>query len=153
MDIFASSILSLPEDKDRRIWLIIDELPSLNKLKSLKRILAESRKYGCCVVIGYQSYSEVESIYGKKGAESLSDLTASKIFFRSNDYFNANHTSQQLGKEEIKTTNENLAMGAHQGRDSISITETEKHKYKTAILFFFFIFNPFSNTKTPPIIG
>jgi type IV secretory pathway TraG/TraD family ATPase VirD4 len=31
--------------------------------------LAESRKYGCCVVIGYQSYSEVESIYGKKGAE------------------------------------------------------------------------------------
>jgi type IV secretory pathway TraG/TraD family ATPase VirD4 len=91
-------------------------------------ILAESRKYGCCVVIGYQSYSEVESIYGKKGAESLSDLTASKIFFRSNDYFNANHTSQQLGKEEIKTTNENLAMGAHQGRDSISITETEKQK-------------------------
>ncbi len=128
MDIFASSILSLPEDRDRRIWLIIDELPSLNKLKSLKRILAESRKYGCCVVIGYQSYSEVESIYGKKGAESLSDLTASKIFFRSNDYFNANHTSQQLGKEEIKTTNENLAMGAHQGRDSISITETEKQK-------------------------
>lgn len=126
VDVFASSILSLSEDRSRRIWLIIDELPSLHKLKSLEKILAESRKYGGCVVLGYQSYSKVESVYGDKGAKTLSDLTATKVFFRSNDQYNAKHSSDQLGKEEIKTTNENISMGAHQGRDSISIAETEK---------------------------
>ncbi|OIR25642.1 type IV conjugative transfer system coupling protein TraD [Bathymodiolus thermophilus thioautotrophic gill symbiont] len=126
VDIFASSILSLPEDRKRRVWLIIDELPSLHKLKSLEKILAESRKYGCCVVLSYQSYSKIQSIYGEKGAQTLSDSTASKIFFRSNDQKNAQHSSEQLGKEEVKVTNENLSMGAHIGRDSISISENEK---------------------------
>jgi type IV conjugative transfer system coupling protein TraD len=128
VDIFASSILSLPEDRDRRIWLIIDELPSLHKLKSLDRILAESRKYGCCVILGYQSYSKIQAIYGDKGAQTLSDSTATKIFYRSNDYQNANHASVQLGKEEAKVTNENLSIGAHAGRDSISISENERER-------------------------
>ncbi len=126
VDTFASSLMNLGEDRARRIWLIIDELPSLQKLKSLEKILAESRKYGGCVVLGYQSYSKVEAIYGDKGAKTLSDLTASKIFFRSNDQYNAQHASDQLGREEIKTASENISMGAHTMRDSVSITETEK---------------------------
>jgi len=126
VDIFASSMLSMSEDRNRRIWLVIDELPSLHKLKSLGKILAESRKYGGCVVLGYQSYSKIEEVYGDKGAKTLSDLTATKVFFRSNNDYNAKHASSELGKEEIKATSENLAMGAHTMRDSVSITESEK---------------------------
>lgn len=126
VDIFASSVLSMSEDRNRRIWLIIDELPSLHKLKSLKKILAESRKYGGCIVLGYQSYSDIESIYGEKDSKVLADLTATKIFFRSNDEHNAKHASNQLGREEVKTANENLSMGAHMMRDAVSISSTEK---------------------------
>lgn len=126
VDIFASSVLSMPEDRNRRIWLFIDELPSLHKLKSLQNMLAQSRKYGGCCVVSYQGYSQVEEIYGAMGAKSLSNLTATKIFFRNNDEYNAKHASNQLGKEEIKATSENLAMGAHTMRDSVSITESEK---------------------------
>ena len=126
VDIFASSVLNLSEDENRRIWLIVDELPSLHKLKSLQEMLAQSRKYGGCVVLGYQSYSQIEEIYGEKGAKTLSGLTATKIFFRSNNDYNAQHASNELGKEEIKSTNENIAMGAHTMRDSVSITENEK---------------------------
>lgn len=126
VDIFASSVLSLPENKNRRIWLFIDELPSLHKLKSLQNMLAQSRRYGGCCVVAYQGYSQIEEIYGIKGAKSLSNLTATKVFFRNNDEYNAKQASIQLGREEIKSTNENIAMGAHTMRDSVSITESEK---------------------------
>ncbi len=126
IDVFSSSILSLPENRSRRIWLIIDELPSLHKLKSLQELLAQSRKYGCCVVLGYQGYSQVEEIYGPKGALSLSNLTATKLFFRNNSQFNAKHASDELGREEIKATNENISVSAEQIRDSVSMSEQEK---------------------------
>ncbi len=126
VDIFASSVLSLSENRDRRIWLFIDELPSLHKLKSLQNMLAQSRKYGGCCVVSYQGYSQIEEIYGVKGAKSLSNLTATKVFFRNNDEYNAKQASIQLGREEIKSTNENISMGANTMRDAISITQNEK---------------------------
>lgn len=126
VDIFASSVLSLPESKSRRIWLIVDELAGLHKLKSLSKMAAETRKYGGCVVIGYQNYSDIEVIYGTKGAAGLSNLTQNKVFFRTKDAYNAQHAATQLGREEVKSTNHNLSMGSENIRDSVSITESEK---------------------------
>lgn len=126
VDIFASSVLSLPESNNRRIWLIIDELAGLHRLRSLLKMAAETRKYGGCVAIGYQNYSDIQTIYGEKGAAGLSNLTQNKVFFRAKDEYNARRASTQLGKEEVKTTNNNLSMGSENIRDSISISENEK---------------------------
>jgi type IV conjugative transfer system coupling protein TraD len=50
LDIATSAILSLKPDRNRRIWIIIDELPSLNKLPSLPELLAQGRKFGACTI-------------------------------------------------------------------------------------------------------
>src|SRR3989338_9851833 len=50
------SLLSLLENRDRRIWLIIDELPSLHRLPQLPETIAEVRKFGGCFVFGIPSF-------------------------------------------------------------------------------------------------
>jgi type IV conjugative transfer system coupling protein TraD len=128
IEVFAQSILSLPEDRNRRIYFIVDEMASLNKLSFLRNLLGESRKYGLSALISFLSYSHLEEIYGIRGAEALTSLTATKIFLRSNNMKNARWASTELGREEIKAVNKNLGVGAHKMRDSVSISQTDKTK-------------------------
>lgn len=126
ISIFADAALSLPENEDRRFWLIIDEFPSLNRLKALENLMGQGRKYGLCVVLGAQTYSQIEVIYGAKGAQALFGLLNNVMFLRQNDEKDAEWSSKQLGKEEIKATQEGLSMGANEFRDGVSINEQEK---------------------------
>ncbi|NHE84388.1 type IV secretion system DNA-binding domain-containing protein, partial [Vibrio vulnificus] len=63
--IASNAILGLNPDDDRRIWVIMDEMPSLHKLPELDSIIAEVRKFGGCYVIGLQSYAQLVKTYGK----------------------------------------------------------------------------------------
>ncbi|MEZ8215893.1 type IV conjugative transfer system coupling protein TraD, partial [Vibrio sp. 1F148] len=56
--IASNAILGLKADEDRRIWVIMDEMPSLHKLPELDNIISEVRKFGGCYVIGLQSYAQ-----------------------------------------------------------------------------------------------
>ena len=71
VDVLCTSVLSLPEEDSRRIWLVIDELASLEKLASLEAALTKGRKHGLRVVAGLQSTSQADDIYGMKAAQTL----------------------------------------------------------------------------------
>lgn len=71
VDVLCTSVLSLPEEDTRRIWLVIDELASLEKLASLEAALTKGRKHGLRVVAGLQSTSQADDIYGVKCAQTL----------------------------------------------------------------------------------
>jgi len=71
VDVLCTSVLSLPEDDNCRIWLVIDELATLEKLASLEAALTKGRKHGLRVVAGLQSTSQVDDIYGPKAAQTL----------------------------------------------------------------------------------
>ncbi|MFP1771045.1 type IV secretion system DNA-binding domain-containing protein [Lonsdalea quercina] len=70
-DSIFSIVLGMPKSKSRRIWTYIDELESLDYLPSLRDALTKGRKKGLRIVSGYQSYSQVISIYGREVAETL----------------------------------------------------------------------------------
>ena len=67
------------------VWLIIDELASLNKLPSLQSALTRARKYQIKTVFGYQQQSQLQELYGKEGAETITGNPSTKIFFRTGD--------------------------------------------------------------------
>lgn len=56
---------------DRNVWLILDELASLEKLPSLEAALTRGRKAGLRVVVGLQSTSQLDAIYGHDEAHTL----------------------------------------------------------------------------------
>ena len=54
-------------DPKRRVWVILDELGSLQQLPYLTSGLAEARKFGGCFVIGVQSAAQLAKTYGFEG--------------------------------------------------------------------------------------
>lgn len=115
------TLLSLPEDANRRIWFICDELPSLHKLPLLGETIAEVRKFGGCFLLGMQSFSQLEKVYGRSGAAEIFDLLNTRAFFASPSHQMAQLVSKELGEEEIDDTRENYSYGANSIRDGISL--------------------------------
>jgi type IV conjugative transfer system coupling protein TraD len=115
------TLLALPENRNRRLWFVCDELPSLHKLPQLSESIAEARKYGGCFVLGMQSYAQLEKVYGKSGGREIFDLMNTAFFFRSPSYDMAELVSRALGSQEIEDMRENYSYGANTIRDGISI--------------------------------
>lgn len=126
LDVASTAILSREPDLDRRIWLIIDELPSLNQLPMLSDMLAQSRKFGGCCVLGFQSYSQLISIYGKEGASAITGLCATWVVYRANEPDTAEWASRGLGNEELMETAEGISYGANEIRDGLSLSMNRK---------------------------
>jgi type IV conjugative transfer system coupling protein TraD len=122
LDTAINALMTLPRDNDRRLWFIIDELPSLQKLSSLKTALAEVRKYGGCLLAGVQNSPQLFDTYGHYQAQSILDLFNTKIFFRNTDPHTAQWISKALGETEITEQVENLSYGAHTIRDGVSLS-------------------------------
>lgn len=123
------NLLSLEPNQHRRIWVIIDELPTLHKLPQLGETIAEVRKFGGCFVLGMQSLSQLQKIYGRDGSNEIFDLLNTRFYFRSPSSEMAKLVSNELGHQEIEQSNESYSYGSNTIRDGISIgTHTQRRE-------------------------
>ncbi len=104
VDILCTSILSLPESADRRIWMIIDELDSLQKLPSLEDAATKGRKHGLRIVAGIQSTAQLERTNGEKDATVLRSCFRSILVLGGgrSDNKTAEDLSRSLGEHEVE---------------------------------------------------
>ncbi len=128
LDTASNALMTLQPDLDRRLWFIIDELPALQKLPSLETMMAESRKYGGCVMAGVQSFPQLTNTYGYNQAQSILDLFNTKIFFRNTDPNTTQWISKVLGEAETTEQIENLSYGANTIRDGVSLSQHTQTK-------------------------
>ena len=119
--IASNAILGLDANPDRRIWVIMDEMPSLHKLPELGSIIAEVRKFGGCYVVGIQSYAQLLKTYGKHAADEMFDLLNTRFYFRAPSAEMAKISSHDLGEQDVDISNENYSYGAHAMRDGVSL--------------------------------
>lgn len=117
LELASSSILSLPPLLTRRIWLLYDELHTLDKVESLASTLAEVRKYGGCGLIGFQGYKQAVEIYGQNGVEGLIDSCSTGIYMRQNTEASAKFAAAQMGKKDLIEATSQLSYGASSVRD------------------------------------
>ena len=129
MEIAINSILSLKPNRSRKLWVIIDELPSLHYIPSLHAGLAESRQFGGAFVLGMQLMAQLRSIYGKDRAESTSGLCGTRVILASPDEETATWCSNNLGKMEVEEMKESISYGANEIRDGISMSKHEQIKH------------------------
>lgn len=108
-DTLISSILAMPEDPRRRIWLYLDELESLNRLPNLGAALTKGRKKGLRIVCGYQNYTQVEHVYGKLQAETMVNNMRTIVALATGRMgtSTAEMVSKSLGEHEIERSRAN----------------------------------------------
>ena len=104
VDILCTSILSLPEGPPRRLWMVIDELDSLQKLPSLEDALTKGRKHGLRIVAGIQSTAQLERTNGEKDATVLRSCFRNILVLGGgrSDSKTAEDLSRSLGEHEVE---------------------------------------------------
>ena len=122
LEIAVNAMLSLDQADDRRIWVILDELPTLHQVPSLQPGLAESRQFGGCFVLGVQVASALRDLYGRNGAETISGLCGTRVVLAALDRDTAQWSADSLGRSEVEEVSENVSYGANTIRDGVSLT-------------------------------
>jgi type IV conjugative transfer system coupling protein TraD len=125
LDIAISAIMSLKPDRDRRLYCVIDELPTLQKLPSLSDFLARARKYGGCGILGFQSYPQLEATYGIQDGAAITGYCSTWVALRANDTPTAKHVSENLGQVEQIEANEGMSYGVNDMRDGINLSRMQ----------------------------
>ncbi len=122
LEIAVNAMLSLDQDDGRRIWVILDELPTLHQVPSLQPGLAESRQFGGCFVLGVQVASALRDLYGRNGAETISGLCGTRVVLAAPDRDTAQWSADSLGRSEVEEVAEGYSYGANTIRDGVSLT-------------------------------
>lgn len=125
LSVAVKGIMSMEEDLNRRIWIIIDELASLNKVPILMQGLSEIRRYGGCFILSFQDLHQLDAIYGSHVARTIGSLTGTKIVFRM-DSHGAKQMAELFGEQEVLEPSESISFGAHQMREGVSLTDHQK---------------------------
>jgi len=110
VDVLCTSILSLPEDEKtnavptRRLWMVIDELASLENLASLGDAATKGRKVGLRLVAGLQSTAQLDKIYGFEEAQTLRSCFRSLVVLggAKTDPKTCEDMSLSLGEHEVE---------------------------------------------------
>ena len=127
---FGSALSAVKErgfsKENEKIWLIADELYSLQKLEYLKDSLAEMRKYNGCLVLATQNLSQIDEIYGVHAARSMIDQCGTKICFRQSETAIAKRMASFFGEVHMKETQEGISYGANEIRDGVTLSSVEK---------------------------
>jgi type IV conjugative transfer system coupling protein TraD len=122
ISIATRSLLQMQPDRDRRLWFVIDELPSFQKLKDIELFLTESRKYGGCGLFSIQSPAQIEDIYGWEASRVIVGNCMTRVAFREQDPEIAARVSKIFGENETKQYQEGISYGAHEMRDGVNIS-------------------------------
>ena len=123
LEIAVNALLSLGRDDARRVWVVLDELPTLHQVPSLQPGLAESRQFGGCFVLGIQVFSALRDLYGRNGAETVSGLCGTRVVLAAPDQETARWSAESLGRGEVTEYAQGLSYGASAMRDGVSLTQ------------------------------
>lgn len=115
LGIVANEVLSLKPDRNRRLWLVIDELAALGPIPALIDALTLGRKFGLCVVAGLQSTSQIDHLYGRETAITLRSCfrTLVVLGIARSDPDTAETLSRALGEREVMRAEESRGLGDH----------------------------------------
>lgn len=133
IDIAIKALLSVEQNNPnssnpRRIWIILDEISSLQKLPSLLDGLSQSRQFGGAFVIGLHSISQLRAVYGRDNTETITSLCRNKLFFAAADPDTAEYCSTNLGYQEIEEVKEGISYGANEIRDGVNLNTQKSNK-------------------------
>lgn len=98
------------QTRPRKVWFVLDELASLQRLPQLHTAITENRKSNNPVVLGFQGRSQLETRYGHE-AEAMLSQPATKIFLRTSECRAAEWISKTIGEVEIERLRESRSSG------------------------------------------
>ena len=134
VDILIAAILTLPEGNPRPLWLVLDELASLERLSSLEAGLTKGRKHGLRVVAGLQSVAQLDDLYGGNAATTLRSCFRNLLALGCSnaDPHTAKVISEGLGQSEVER--DHFTQSSTRGRADASTSRSTQRSVEALVL-------------------
>jgi hypothetical protein len=116
IDWLVLRLLNEPTAAQKRVWFVIDELASLQKLPQLHTAITEARKSNNPVVLGFQGKAQLEYLYGHL-AEVMLSQPATSVWLTTKEPNAGEWVSKFIGKVEIERLRETHFDGTRAGRN------------------------------------
>jgi hypothetical protein len=116
IDWLVLRLLNEPTKEQKRVWFVIDELASLQKLPQLHTAITESRKSRNPVVLGFQGKAQLEYLYGHL-AEVMLSQPATSVWLTTKEPNAGEWVSKFIGKVEIERLRETHFDGTRAGHN------------------------------------
>ena len=126
VDLLGRKILSLPDDRNRRIFLMLDEMGRLQRLSTIIQLLTLSRSKGGSCWQGIQDIGQLDKIYTPQLRQSIVNACASNLILNVADPDAARFLSEKIGDTEYVETEETHSMGVEDNRDGISLVRRKR---------------------------
>lgn len=128
IDFLGKKLLSLPDDLQRRVFFLLDEFGTLQRLSSIKELLIASRSKGGSCWIGIQDIGQLNKLYTQDVADTIVNACGSSVMFAVSDPRTAKYLVDNIGDTEIMEAEETYSMGVANYRDGVSLTQRRKRQ-------------------------
>lgn len=116
IDLLVMRLLNQPKPEQKRVWFVLDELASLQRLPQLHTAITEGRKGKNPLVLGFQGKAQLEYLYGHL-AEVMLSQPATNIWLKTKEPKAGQWVSEFIGKVEIERMRETHFDGSRSGRN------------------------------------
>ncbi len=128
VDLIGKRLLSMPDNYDKRVHIILDEFGTLQRLSSIIDILTGSRSKGGAVILGIQDKGQIDKIYSPQVSQTILSACGNSIMFRVADPTTAKYLSERIGKAEVTEVDQTLSTGVTDLRDGVSLAQRIREK-------------------------
>ena len=125
LDTLVLRLMNQGQTSSRKVWFVLDELATLQRLPQLHTAVTENRKSNNPVVLGFQGRSQLETRYGRE-AEAMLSQPATKIFLRTSEPNAAKWISDAIGRIEIERLRESRSSGQMGGQRNTTSYNNER---------------------------
>lgn len=126
IDLMARKLLSMPDDYNRRIFFLLDEFGTLQKMQSIINLLTLSRSKGGAAIIGIQDIGQIDNTYGKDLRQSIVNACGTNVTFSMADPVTAEFASKRIGSRDVIETLDTQSIGVMDNRDGINLGKQRK---------------------------
>ena len=126
IDLLARRLLSLPDDYNRRLFFMLDEFGTLQRLDAMVSLLTGSRSKGGCIFLGVQDIGQIDRLYGRETRMSIVNACGNAAIFAVADPDNARFLSSRISDTEYTEMDRSYSMGVEDFRDGVSLTQRKR---------------------------
>jgi len=128
-ELFTIHFKALPEDRMRRFWTLIDELPAIRRISRLPDLLSVAASNGICCVLGSQSIVQLDSRYGIEERRTILNACATQVYYCVEDYQTAEELSKNIGREDVEKSKENLSTSSADNHGGVTVMTENRNDW------------------------
>lgn len=117
------------EGRQIKTAVVIDELGALNRLRSLSRLLSESRKFLGCPILGTQTEAQLRKTYGDEDTRIVLQGSKTKLILNCGDPDTAELGANLIGRQERIDRNISHSSAGAPFIGSVSKSESIRETY------------------------